>query len=454
MDDAREVILQDVRCFQDEQRGRLRPITLLVGENSTGKTTFLGCYRVLHRMFSGPGIGESLDFNEEPFAMGSFRDIVRSRRGPGGRIDEFKIGLWIDQAPDDVMPPYELSVAFRGKGSEPVASSLRFQFDSDAFLELRSGEAGTILQVPGRAVEINGLPLARAMFILNLLIDIDTPDWTRSSPGFPNLKPIADYLHGLFSRREITKRSRRPAVQRRLGIGLPNLPELIPVAPLRSKPRRTYDPIRETASPEGEHVPMLMMRLDRTDMPHWKSLHDDLVKFGRDAGLFSDIKVKRHGKQMNDPFQLQVKVRSGSHANIMDVGYGVSQSLPILVDVLERSDRRRGHRCAFLLQQPEVHLHPRGQAELASLFVQAFKQSGNRFLIETHSDYIIDRVRISVRKGLLKPDDVSVLYFEPRGSAVAIHNMALDEHGNLQGVPGGYRDFFVKETDELLGLAD
>ena len=450
MDHARELILQDVRCFQDEQRGRLRPITLLVGENSTGKTTFLGCFRVLHRMFSRPTLDEFLDFNEEPFAMGSFRDIVRSRRGPSGRVDEFKIGLGVDRAPDDVMSPYELSVTFYEKGSEPVASSLRFQFDSDAFLELRSGEDGAIVQIPGRTVEINGLPLARAMFILDVLLGAS--DWTRSSPGFPNLKPIADYLHGLFPRREVT--SRLPAIPWSVGVGLPNLPELIPVAPLRSKPKRTYDPTRETASPEGEHVPMLMMRLDRTDTPHWKSLHDDLVKFGRGAGLFADIKVKRHGKQMNDPFQLQVKVRSGAHANIMDVGYGVSQSLPIVVDVLERSDPRRGHKYAFLLQQPEVHLHPRGQAELASLFVEAFKKSGNRFLIETHSDYIIDRVRISVRKGLLKPDDVSVLYFEPRGSAVAIHNMTLDEHGNLLGAPEGYRDFFVKETDELLGFAD
>ena len=452
MHDARELILQDVRCFQDEQRGRLRPITLLVGENSTGKTTFLGCYRVLHRMFSGPRIGEFLDFNEEPFTMGSFRDVVRSRRGRSGRIDEFKIGLRVDRAPDDGMSPYELSVTFREKGSEPVASSLHFQFAPDEFLELRSGEDGTIVQIPDRTEEMIGIPIVHAMFMLDALID--NPNWMRDPVGLPNLKPIADYLHGLFSHRGATKRSRRPAVRRRVGVGLPHLPELIPVAPLRSKPRRTYDPIRETASPEGEHVPMLMMRLDRTDMPHWKSLHDDLVKFGRDAGLFSDIKVKRHGKQMNDPFQLQVKVRSGSHANLMDVGYGVSQSLPILVDVLERSDRRRGHKCAFLLQQPEVHLHPRGQAELASLFVQAFKQSGNRFLIETHSDYIIDRVRISVRKGLLKPDDVSVLYFEPRGSTVEIHNMTLDEHGNLLDAPRGYRDFFVKETDRLLGFAD
>ena len=457
VDDARELILQDVRCFQDEQRGRLRPITLLVGENSTGKTTFLGCYRVLHRMFSGPGIGEFLDFNEEPFAMGSFRDIVRSRRGPSGRIDEFRIGLRVDRAPRGDMPrsamsPYELSVTFREQGSEPVASSLRFQFDSDAFLELKSGEDGTIVQVPDRTEEMIGVPLVHAMFMLDALID--NPNWMRDPIGLPNLKPIADYLHGLFPRRGATKRSRRPAIPPRVGIGLPHLPELIPVAPLRSKPKRTYDPIRETASPEGEHVPMLMMRLDRTDTPHWKSLHDNLVGFGRGAGLFSDIKVKRHGKQMNDPFQLQVKVRSGSHANLMDVGYGVSQSLPILVDVLERSNRRRRHECAFLLQQPEVHLHPRGQAELASLFVQAFRQSGNRFLIETHSDYIVDRVRISVRKGLLKPDDVSILYFQPKGSAVVIHDMTLDEHGNLLDAPRGYRDFFVKETDKLLGFAD
>ena len=49
---------------------------------------------------------------------------------------------------------------------------------------------------------------------------------------------------------------------------------------------------------------------------------------------------------------------------------------------------------------------------------------------------------------------MSVLYFEPKGSAVAIHNMTLDEHGNLFEAPEGYRDFFVKETDSLLGFAD
>ena len=193
---------------------------------------------------------------------------------------------------------------------------------------------------------------------------------------------------------------------------------------------------------------MLLMRLDRTKKGQWDSLHDQLVEFGTQSGLFSDIKVKHHGRQMSDPFQLQVKVRSGSHANIMDVGYGVSQSLPILVDLMNASKQ------TFLLQQPEVHLHPRGQAELASLFVQSWKAQKNRFLIETHSDHVVDRVRISVRRGDLKPEDVSVLYFEPKRNSVQIHSLSLDKQGNLLDAPPGYRDFFLRETDRLLGFCD
>ena len=164
--------------------------------------------------------------------------------------------------------------------------------------------------------------------------------------------------------------------------------------------------------------------------------------------MFSDIRVKGHGRQMSDPFQLQVKVRSGTHANIMDVGYGVTQSLPILVDIL--SARRH----AFILQQPEVHLHPRGQAELATFFVDSLRRQQNRFLIETHSDHIVDRVRIHVRRGDLSAGDVSLLYFQPQGNAVRICNMTLDKHGNLQDVPNGYREFFARETDRILGFED
>ena len=454
-----ELILQDVRCFEGEQRVPLRPITLLVGENSTGKTTFLGCYAALHRLLSGRDLFASVDepdFNEEPFAMGSFRDIVRSRRGRNGRINEFKLGFGLDA--QSGVSYRDLTVTFLESGFQPTVSSLRFSslrygVGNDLYLELRRTESGgSALEVPDCPVEEIDLLFGEARFLLSLLREDDLFSLRR----FPSLRPIIDRLHG--PRRGGEEMSR---VASRAALKLPLLCDLIPVAPLRSKPKRTYDPVRETATPEGEHIPMLMMRLDRTSKEHWGSLHGDLVEFGRSAGLFSDIKVKRHGTQMSDPFQLQVKVRSGGpHANIMDVGYGISQSLPILVDIMAASPstRRPGQRSregrTFLLQQPEVHLHPRGQAQLASLFIEAFKKRGNRFLIETHSDYIVDRVRIAVRQGKLTPDDVVILYFEPKGNAVSIHNMSVDADGNLLGAPASYREFFLRETDKLLGFAD
>ena len=440
MDRPSEFVVEDVRCFGGAHGGRLRPITLLIGENSTGKTTFLGCYGVLHRLFSGwSPAGEGPDFNREPFAMGSFHDIVRARRGRGGRIDEFGLSLRVEPTAGGGPPSHWLHVTFSEEGSQPVVSAVRYDFEGGLFVELRRGGGGRTIMVAPQAEKAVEYPFDGWWLLLNNLSSGKIPPFIEASSG--ELQQTVDHISTLSARWGKGKRTSPFAPW------LPDLPRLVPVAPLRSKPKRTYDPVRESASPDGEHIPMLMMRLDRTDKGGWNELHDDLAAFGRTSGLFSDIRVKRHGRHMSDPFQLRVKVRSGLQANIMDVGYGISQSLPILVDTCVEQE------CVFLLQQPEVHLHPRAQAELAGLFVESFRKRGNRFLIETHSDHIVDRVRILVRQRTLSANDVSILYFEPQGNAAAIHSLTLDDEGNLESPPRGYRDFFIKETDRLLGFA-
>ena len=435
-----EFMLADVRCFETEERAVLRPVTLLIGENSTGKTTFLGCYQALQRLLDRgiPSVTPDFDFNHEPFAMGSFRDIVRMQRGPKGRIDEFRLGYSAREGRAEC----HVTVSFAPQGSQPHARTYQFDFGDGAFLCARMLDKNTVVvSIPEHEVKLEvvfDLPTS----LRHIAYWLDRAGRAEGSHGHER---INDFLAEPVLATDKSSKATRGSVMQRFLYGIPGL---VPIAPLRSKPKRTYDPVTEAASPEGSHIPMLMMRLDRTAQNEWKSLHDDLVGFGAGSGLFSDIKVKTHGKQMSDPFQLQVKVRSGYHANIMDVGYGVSQSLPILVDIM------RGETATFLLQQPEVHLHPKGQAELASLFVKSHLHRKHNFLIETHSDFIVDRIRICVQEGILPPEDVSILYFEPRRNAVKIHSIGLDGDGNLLNVPPGYRDFFGRETNRLLGFKD
>ena len=181
-----------------------------------------------------------------------------------------------------------------------------------------------------------------------------------------------------------------------------------------------------------------------------------LVEFGRNSGLFENIDVKNLGRSLGAPFQLQVKVR-GPKANIIDVGYGVSQILPILVQILNPSISKRARdnpmQSIFsLLQQPEIHLHPRAQAEFSSLLVKLANKGDQSFIIETHSDYMIDRARIEIRKGNIRPEDVSLIYFEPKGNIVKVHNITFDKMANMAGVPSHYEKFFLKETNRLMGF--
>ena len=195
---------------------------------------------------------------------------------------------------------------------------------------------------------------------------------------------------------------------------------------------------------------MYLANLSHQDQDRWKQLKKAIEDFGRGSGLFDEIYIRRLGKRDSEPFQVQVRksgVRlKGPRRNLIDEGYGVSQVLPMITEVLRKDAPRM-----FLLQQPEVHLHPSAQAALGSLFCQ-IASSNRQLIVETHSDHLLDRVRMDARdgKGSLKPDDVSILFFERDDLDVRIHSLRLDEEGNVLDAPDSYRKFFMEETRRSL----
>ena len=99
-------------------------------------------------------------------------------------------------------------------------------------------------------------------------------------------------------------------------------------------------------------------------------------------------------------------------------------------------------------------MHPKAQAELSSLLVKLANKGNQSFIVETHSDYMIDRARIDIIRGNIRPQDVSLIYFEPKGNIVEVHNITFDKMANMVGVPSHYGKFFLKESKRLLGFKD
>jgi predicted ATPase len=148
----------------------------------------------------------------------------------------------------------------------------------------------------------------------------------------------------------------------------------------------------------------------------------------------------------SSPFELKVKIAE-KLININYVGYGVSQCLPFLVEMFSRNKGTW-----YAIQQPEVHLHPKAQAALGNLFYSLSISEDKNFLIETHSDYIIDRFRLNCRQAANKPVvDSQVLYFERTPTGNTVYPIEIDDRGNYsENQPETFRDFFIKEQLELL----
>ena len=198
-------------------------------------------------------------------------------------------------------------------------------------------------------------------------------------------------------------------------------------------------------APSTETVPR---RREYTSTPdHLRSNNDVeffefLNEMGDVLGLWRTVSVEPGPSGLG--VQILVDTPHGRF-NLMDVGYGVHSLLEVLGTLYKSAPDT-----VLLLQQPEIHVHPRAQAALAEWMVR----SGRSFVIETHSDHVVDRFRICVMKELLDPDDLSIVYFEPNtdGSSSTIHSISVDPQGNLHGEPTGYRKFFLQETKSLLGF--
>ena len=443
----REIRLRDFRCFHERQTARLAPLTLLVGENSTGKTSFLAAVRAVWDAAHGNG---APDFRKAPYDLGAFPEIVHGRGGRTNSANSFAIGF-TELGPEECALDFEVTFESRDAAPAPVATAWRDEAVSVAYRQSDGRNARMVCESPNGAWECS-VPDGQRPFAEHL----GRGALSALHVAEPKPDPVG-YTGGLRALSEGSRRKPSPeelatfSFLSRQFVRVPSEEPPFASAPNHPSPQRTYDPMKLSSDPWGADVPSRFASLQFQDKAEWAALKAKLDAFGRESGLFDDFTVKQLTRVEGGPFQLQVRKfgkrgRKGPKRNLTDVGFGVSQVLPVLAALF-----RTNGPSMFLLQQPELHLHPSVQAALGSLFCRTV-EAGRQIIVETHSDYIMNRIRLDVRdrRTELTHEDVSILYFEREDPDVLIHPIRFDKDGNVLGPPGGYRRFFTDELNRSL----
>ena len=144
---------------------------------------------------------------------------------------------------------------------------------------------------------------------------------------------------------------------------------------------------------------------------------------------------------------MRLELRSGLTSDWVrpaNIGYGISYALPIVVAGLCVAEGQ-----TLILDSPEAHLHPRAQSRVGR-FLSQIAGSGVQMLIETHSDHVLNGVRIAVRDGLIQPEDTAIYFFTSKPDPRVIR-ILVDKNGGTSDLPVGFFDQAERDLSNLAG---
>jgi hypothetical protein len=213
------------------------------------------------------------------------------------------------------------------------------------------------------------------------------------------------------------------------------------IGPARVYPDRTYENRAATfrgAGVQGENCVALLAE--------WKARRSHKLKevtnLIRSMELAEGLRVRQMEEGM---LQLLVKVPvTEPFSSLQDVGFGISQALPIIV-----ADVDLGKGGTLMVSQPELHLHPRAQAAFANYFASGFKERERRYVIETHSEYLINRFRLLISKGELEENDVKLYHMTAKEGGFEPTQITLRKDGAIDGAPDDFFNTYRMDTFEI-----
>ena len=392
----RSISFQNYKAFFEEQTIQLKPITILIGKNSSGKSSIAKLFTLLENSLSGE-IDEPLLLSNNGVELGADFENLFFGNKLAGRLN-FKL-----QFDNNVQIETTLQERYNRFGDRAYGLEIyewKYKNENDYF-DFELIEDGYVDNISSSEIDIN----------FRGFIPVNLPNNEANKSIFDELKIDVDYI-----------------------------------GPFRVLPERCFYLTGETQFKDtGVKGKNAYSMLAISKFKEGDRLNQNVGKWYKEHFDGWSLEVDNTSIK---PFVQILLSKEDISINLVDVGQGMNQALPLVVraSVTDRPES------IIVLEQPELHLHPAAHADLAELFAKSAKQNDQTFIVETHSENIILRLRKLIVENDFgfTPDDLIIYWIEDAETkGKELREITVDENGVLSDWPEGVFNESLKEILEM-----
>ena len=421
--------VQNFKSWKDSKKVELAPLTGFFGTNSSGKSSLLQMLLLLKQTAERKDAEEVIFFGDEMsyVNLGNFYEVIHEHNDD--ELFELELGYIFTEPITIRIPQY------RSDTNEETFDSINFE---------------TAIKKHGSSQDINRICYdigsnenkkieyqKNQIYYRDRLIYNGTykncysiEDTTRAFPGsneFLNL--LTSKFEDIFS-------------------------HIYYLGPVRSHPRRFYHW-------EGDHPEdigqlgdktidaLLSARIDRKTIQHDEEevlIEEKISDWLREMNLAHTFILDRLVQQDGKDYDVRIQLKEdGPKIAFADMGYGLSQFLPVLVLCYYTPEGS-----TLILEQPGIHLHPKVQSQLADLMIEVVNERNLQILVESHSEHFLTRLQLRIAEEKITADQTALYFCENENGTSKIKPLELDEFGNITNWP---KDFFGNMRGDLTKLA-
>lgn len=442
--------IKNFKAWKDTGEVRLAPLTVLFGANSAGKSSLGHLLLALKQTASSADRRRALHTGDESslIDLGTFVETLHGHDKKA--VLDFSLGWTVPNGlevhnPLDRKQVYQgdrlslTSTIAAGPNEQPMVRTVEYKLRQDSNLLLAAA-----LSHEGSKVQLSASPYK--------LVHAVGRKWPLDPPE--KFYRVSDHSLARFQNADFLANFALE-VERMLG-------SISYLGPLREHPHRTYGwagNTPETVGAKGEYAIACILaaeasgrKLNRGRRKRQQSFTQFIAQWLVDLGVIDSFTVRPTAPGRKD-YEVKVKT-TGEHTEVAlpDVGFGVSQVLPALVQAFYCPAES-----IVWMEQPEIHLHPQVQAELADVFisaVQAYEHGRPRnvqLIVETHSEHFLNRLQRRVAEQALVPEDVAIYFARPTSTGAALEELKVNLLGDITNWP---ENFFGDEMGDIVARTE